>query len=137
MKRLLPLLLLLFVFGCDDDNFNNNNPNIPSYNFSVDLNLSLPGYNSLNYPGNGIYLGGYGARGIFVFYTGSGYVAYDAACPNQPITACSTMQLQGIVAVCPCDDVEYNIYTGQASGQRYPMKPYRVQTGPGYVRVYN
>ncbi len=130
-------MLLVFLFGCDAGSYNNHNPYIPNYNFTVDVNLSLPAYNSLNYPGNGVYIGGYGARGIIVFYTGATYLAYDAACPNQAISSCSTMQINGLNAVCPCDSAEYNLYTGLASGQSYSMKPYRVQTASGYIRVYN
>ncbi|NUY81513.1 hypothetical protein HUK80_11440 [Flavobacterium sp. MAH-1] len=138
MKRFLPLLLIVFLFGCDDSNFNNHNPYIANQHFSVDVNLSLPAYNDLNYPGNAAYVGGTTARGIYVFCISDGnYTAYDAACPNQAASSCSTLQKQGIVAVCPCDDAEYNFYTGRAPGMEYPMKPYRVQYLGGVVRVYN
>jgi nitrite reductase/ring-hydroxylating ferredoxin subunit len=137
MKRFLALLLLPLLFACDDSGFNNNNPYIGNYTFTVDLNLSLPSYSSLTIPGNGVYVGGYGERGLIVFYTGSGYQAYDAACPNQDISSCSTLQIQGITAICSCDDAEYNLYTGQAPGMHYQMKPYRVQVLQGYLRIYN
>ena len=138
MKRFLPLLLLGFLFGCDDDGFNNHNPYIPNYDFSVDINLSLPAYNDLNYAGNAAYIPGVGARGIYVFCISPGsYNAFDAACPNQALSSCSTMTENGISAVCACDDAEYSFYTGQAEGMSYPMKQYRVQVMNGVVRVYN
>lgn len=137
MKRFLALLLLPLLFACDDSGFNNNNPYIDNYRFTVDLNLSLPAYSVLTIPGNGKYIPGYGERGLIVFYTGSGYNAFDAACPNQEVTNCSTMYIDGLNAICQCDGAEYNLYTGQAPEMQYPMKPYRVQTGAGYIRIYN
>jgi nitrite reductase/ring-hydroxylating ferredoxin subunit len=54
---------------------------------------------------------GQGIRGVYVFNTGSGYNAFEAACPNQVLSACSTMTLKGIV-VCSCDNNEYSLFTG-------------------------
>lgn len=137
MKKYILLLLLPFIFSCESDNFNNNNPYIPNYGFSVDINTDLPTYNNLKFAGNGVYIGGYGARGIFVFNTGSGYTAFDAACPNQPISSCSTMSRNGINAVCSCDSASYSLYTGQSPQKEYPMKPYRVEVNGNLLRVYN
>ncbi|MBD3582293.1 Rieske (2Fe-2S) protein [Flavobacterium selenitireducens] len=138
MKRFLILLLMPILFACDDEGFNNHNPYIPNQRFTVDINLSLPSYNDLNFPGNAAYVPGYGARGIYVFCISPGnYNAFDAACPNQELSSCSTMVEQGISAICPCDDAEYSFYSGLAEGQRYRMKPYRVQVANGVIRVYN
>lgn len=126
---------------CSDNKTNNNNPNLPNYTFSVDVDLSLPSYSALAYAGNGTLLTqqGAGVRGVVVFNTGSGFVAYDAACPNQALSACSTMTISGINATCPCDNKKYSLYTGLCSGQQYPMKAYRTEViGNGnVVRVYN
>ena len=138
MKKLLSLTFALLVFmACDDSGFNNRNPFIPNYSFSETINMTLPSYQVLTYPGNAIYYPGGGARGLIVFNTGSGYRAYDAACPNQAMAPCSTLQLNGIEAVCPCDEVAYNLYTGQAPEQEYPMKPYRVSVQGNVLRVFN
>lgn len=138
MKRFLLLLIMPFLFACDDDGFNNHNPYIINQRFTVELNLSLPAYNDLNYPGNAAYVGGTTNRGIYVFCVSPGnYNAFDAACPNQEPSSCSILMEQGISAVCGCDDAEYSFYTGQAEGMRYPMKQYRVQVANGIVRVYN
>ena len=138
MKKYLALLLLIFVFsGCEDGGFNNRNPYIPNYSFSETINTTLPSYQILTYPGNAIYYPGGGARGLIIFNTGSGYRAYDAACPNQEMTNCSTLQIDGINAVCPCDNASYSLYTGQAPELEYPMKPYRVSIQGSVVRVYN
>ncbi|MBU0940477.1 MAG: hypothetical protein KKD36_03460 [Bacteroidetes bacterium] len=137
MKKVLVLLLLLpLLIGCSDNGFNNNNPFLPNYTFTVDLNMSLPAYSNLKFPSNAVYYGGIGVRGIFVFNTGSGYTAFDAACPNQAINSCSTMTLKGITVVCACDDTEYSLFTGQG-GKQYPLKQYRVEANGNILRVYN
>jgi nitrite reductase/ring-hydroxylating ferredoxin subunit len=64
------------------------------------------------------------------------YTAFDAACPNQALTSCTAMTIDGINAVCSCDKVSYNLFTGQG-GQEYPMKQYRVEYSGGVVHVYN
>lgn len=138
MKK-IALLLLLFplLMACEKDHFNNNNPYIPNYSFSEQINTSLPAYSQLQYPGNGIYYGGAGVRGVFVFNTGSGYTVFEATCPNQAMTSCSTMTLNGINAVCPCDNAEYSLFTGQSAGLEYPLKQYRVDINGPVLRIYN
>ncbi|REH00141.1 hypothetical protein [Flavobacterium aquicola] len=138
-KYILLLIISLFFLGCSDNENSNKNPYIPNYTFSVDLNLNLPLYANLKSPGNGIYYSDAGVKGIFVFNTGTGYNAFDAACPNQEISSCSTMTLKGINALCACDSKEYNLFTGQGTtAVTYPMKQYLVQVvSETLVRVYN
>jgi nitrite reductase/ring-hydroxylating ferredoxin subunit len=139
MKYILFTFLLVFM-GCDKDNFNNNNPYLPNYSFAYNINMSLPQYSSLQFPSNAVYVnaGNTGIRGVFVFNTGGGYVAFDAACPNQALTSCSTMTLNGINVICPCDNVSYSLFSGQAQGMQYPMKQYRVEQLDNFnLRVYN
>lgn len=131
------LLLLPLLMACEADKFNNHNPYIDNYSFSVDVNMNLPLYNNLKYAGNGVYVGGAGVRGVWVFFTGSGYNAFDAACPNQPITSCSTMNRNGGTLICACDNASYSLFTGLADGQQYPLKQYRVQVNGDVLRVYN
>lgn len=137
MKKSLLLLLLLPLFmGCSDNGFNNNNPFLPNYSFTVDLNINLPAYSNLKFVSNAVYYSSVGVKGIYVFNTGSGYTAFDAACPNQAISSCSTMTLKGINVVCACDDAEYSLFTGQG-GKQYPLKQYRVEVNGNILRVYN
>ena len=137
-KHILLLIISLFFLGCSDNENSNKNPYIPNRTFSVELNLNLPLYINLKSPGNGIYYSDAGIKGIIVFNTGNGYNAYDAACPNQEISSCSTMTIKGINALCACDSKEYNLFTGQGDGTvTYPMKQYRVEASEGLIRVYN
>lgn len=135
-KHLLILLLLPLLFGCDSGNFNNKNPYIPNYSFSVAINMSLPQYSNLQFPSNAVFVSAQGIN-IIVFNTGSGFNAYDATCPNQSITSCSTMVISGINARCNCDSALYSLFTGQSPGKEYPMKPYRVEVNGSVLRVYN
>ena len=140
MKKYLSLFIIPFLFGCDKESVSNKNPYLPSYSFSLNINLALPQYSNLQFPSNAVYInnGSAGVRGIIVFNTGSGYVAFDAACPNQALSSCSTMTLSGISAICPCDDAIYSLFTGQAAGKEYPMKQYRVeQLNSSSLKVYN
>ncbi|GEL10008.1 Ferredoxin subunit of nitrite reductase or a ring-hydroxylating dioxygenase [Flavobacterium glycines] len=139
MKKIISLsLLCLLFFSCSDNGFKNNNPYIPNYNFSITFDLNYPAYSKLNYASNAVYYAGpeVGPKGIYVFYTGSGYNAFDAACPNQALSSCSTLTLNGINLVCPCDKEEYSLFTGQGKLQ-YPLKQYRVEKIGNILRVYN
>ncbi|MFV8324328.1 Rieske (2Fe-2S) protein [Flavobacterium sp. ZS1P14] len=136
-KYILLFLIIPFFFNCSDNGFDNKNPYLPNYSFTLDINMNLPAYSNLQYPANAIYYSGQGAKGIFVFNTGSGYNAFDAACPNQALSSCSTMTLNGIKVVCPCDNAEYSLFTGQSPGKQYLLKQYRVEVNGNVLRVYN
>ncbi|MFI0491267.1 Rieske (2Fe-2S) protein [Flavobacterium sp.] len=135
-KYFLLLITFPLFFGCSPTNFNNNNPYIPNYGFSLNINMDLPSYSSLLYPSNAVFYAGQGVRGLIIFNTGSGYNAFDGACPNQALGACSTMTIKGINAVCPCDSKEYSLFTGQG-GLQYPLKQYRVEVNGNTLRIYN
>ncbi|MFN3752486.1 hypothetical protein [Flavobacterium sp.] len=139
MKKIIALLLMLpFAFGCDGGSINNRNPNIPNYTVYLEINMNLPGYSSLLFPSNHIVNYSQGARGVVIFNTGSGYVAFDLACPNQDFASCtSAMTISGIEATCDCDDTVYNLFSGQSPGQQYPMKQYRVDINGSTLIVTN
>jgi nitrite reductase/ring-hydroxylating ferredoxin subunit len=137
-KILILLSFFPFLFGCDAGNINYNNPNIPNYPVNLQLNLSLPQYSNLQFPSNHIVDYSQGARGIVVFNTGSGYTAFDLACPNQSYASCtSPMTINGIDAKCVCDNASYSLFSGQSPGKQYPMKPYRVEISGGNLVIYN
>ncbi|MES2241209.1 MAG: hypothetical protein V4497_13220 [Bacteroidota bacterium] len=138
MKKIsLILLVSILLFSCSD-NFNNKNPYLADYTFSTTIDTNLPSYSNLKFVSNAVYIStpGVGVRGIYVFNTGSGYNAFDAACPNQALSSCSTMTLNGINLVCPCDKEEYSLFSGQGT-LKYPLKQYRVEVNGNIIRVYN
>ncbi len=140
MKKILLITLVLVLnMGCDKESASNDNPYLPNYGFNVEINRSLPLYSNLQFPGNAVKvnIGGAGIRGLIVFNSGSGILAFDGACPNQDLSACSTLTLSGIEAICPCDDAHYNLYTGESPGKQYPLKQYRTEVNGNLIRVYN
>jgi nitrite reductase/ring-hydroxylating ferredoxin subunit len=136
-KYFLLFLIAAFLFSCSNSGFDNKNPYLPNYTFTVNINTDLPLYSNLKYPSNGVYYSGVGAQGIIIFNTGSGYNAFDAACPNQTFNTCTRMTIDGINAVCPCDNAQYSLFTGQSSGKQYLMKQYRLEVNGNMLRVYN
>lgn len=137
MKKYFVLLIILsFVAGCDTGTLNNRNPYLPNYPVNEQINLSLPQYSNLQFVSNHVVISA-GVRGIVVFNTGSGYVAFDLACPNQDLSACSSMTISGINAVCPCDNAEYSLFNGQSAGMEYPLKQYRTESAGGYLYITN
>lgn len=138
-KTLLFLLIIPFFIGCDGGSFNNRNPYIPNYNFSIEVNTNLPLYNNLQFPSNAVkvFQANAPGNGIIIFNTGSSYVAFDGSCPNQAISSCSSLTINGIEAVCPCDDAAYSLFTGQSPGLKYPLKQYRTEVSGSVIRVFN
>jgi len=134
MKKYILLVVLVvvaFMSSCDSDNLNNNNRYLPNYNFQVKIDMELALYNKLKFTGNSVLVStaGVGINGVIVTNTGTGYTAFEASCPNQELTACSMLSVNGVMAKCPCDGVEYFLYTGAADKTKvqYGLKPYRIQ----------
>lgn len=137
MKKYFAILIIsILILSCDSGSFNNRNPFLPNYPVNIQINLSLPQYSNLQFASNHVIVSG-GVNGIVVFNTGSGFVAFDLACPNQELSACSTMTISGINATCPCDNAVYSLFSGQSAGLQYPMKQYRTELGGGYLYVTN
>lgn len=142
--KFLPLLLVVLLFSCSkkDDKLNRN-PFLTNPVVSLNLNLNLPEYNPLKFPGNYI-LAPQGIKGIVIYcISESNYVAFDLTDPNHVPNECSRMELNGIIASCPCstDDNEYNIVNfGQHTTEqdtKYPMQQYRAQRNGNNVVVTN
>lgn len=132
---------LIFAFvslllSCSDNNTSNKNPYIPSYSVNLSIDMNLPAYSNLKFVSNGVIIPNYGAKGVIIFNAGSGYNAFDAACPNQALTSCTAMTINGINAVCSCDKSEYSLFTG-LGGKEYPLKQYRVEVIGTVIHVYN
>lgn len=141
MKRLVLLsTVLLLLYSCTESGTRYKNPYLPNYGFSMNINLDLPLYSGLNSPINPIVVTepGTGLTLILMKVSNTDFRAWDASCPNQYPSSCSRMHINGVNAVCSCDDYEYSIFTGTGTQGEYPMKPYRVQIlEPKLIRVYN
>lgn len=137
MKKLILFFsVALLIISCSRDDVRSQNPFLPDYAVNFQINMNLPSYTQLQYPGNAMIIYGYGINGIIVLNTGSGYIAYEATCSNHEILGCSALTLNGIEASCGCDELVYNLYLGIADAP-YPLKPYRVVANGSMLTIYN
>ncbi|MCB0456369.1 MAG: hypothetical protein R2776_05020 [Flavobacteriaceae bacterium] len=144
-KSFIILLISLAMVSCNknnDDGINNNNPYLTPPIVNLTLNLNLPEYNPLRYPGNSIVLSQQGIKGIIVYNVNNDlYTAFDLTDPNHVPNTCSKMTVEGIIATCTCEDHNaYDIVTGQitpAQQNTYPMHQYRISRSGDNITVSN
>ncbi len=141
MKRILLIIpaFLVLLISCDGNSTRYRNPFLPDYNFSRDINTNLPLYSGLNSPINPIVIpdDGSGITLIVMKISDTDYRAWDAHCPNQAPSACSLMDVDGVNAVCSCENYTYSLFSGDGAGA-YAMKPYRISIiGNNLIRIYN
>lgn len=139
MKRYFLFITFILLWSCHKDSAVTVNQYIPEYSFSTIVNTNLPLYSNLQFPSNPVLItnAGAGIKGIIVMKVGtSDYRAFEASCPNQYPSDCTLLTINGINAKCPCDGVEYSLYTGIGAG-KYPLKPYKVEILGASLRVYN
>lgn len=142
MKKLLALLgFTLALVSCSKDNPNYHNPYLPNPTIDMAINLNWPEYSELRHP-NGVHVTHLqGVRGIIIFNTGSGFRAYEAACPNHPITDCSTLTVKrgDIFAKCACPDdgASFNLHIGTALDSKYQLQTYRISQNGNLLYINN
>ncbi len=145
MKNKFILLLIGFVIlSCSkSDDKLDRNPFLTDPLVSLNLNLNLPEYNALKFPGNSV-ITGQGVKGIVVFcISDTQYFAFELSDPNHVPSECSKMEVNGPIATCPCpnDDNEYNIVNfGRHTTEpdaKYPMLQYRAERNGNNVYISN
>jgi len=145
IKRILGITICITLLVCcksDDDN-NGDNPFLIDPLVNINLNLNLPEYNALNFPGGTVLLSPpQGIKGVVIYnINNSEYSAFELSDPNHTPNSCSRMTIEGIVATCPCttDDNSYNIVTGQHSTDQnvFPMLRYRAVRNGNNIQVSN
>ncbi|MGB5821754.1 MAG: hypothetical protein WBG90_19885 [Saonia sp.] len=145
MRLIWGIVLGVLLLSCDSDR-TNRNPFLQEIGFRFELNLNLPLYSPLTNTGNAVYVGntGVGTRGAFVINSGfNQFRVFEASCPNHAPNSCSTMDLNGQTAICPCEDYEYSLFTGQflnrpESGERFfDMLEYRATFSGNTVTISN
>lgn len=151
MRKILLLAGLLIVLACDNNGNGNRNPFLQEVSFSFEMNLNLPQFSPLTTIGNAIYISNpnVGIRGIFVINAGIGvgnntFLAWEASCPNQTPNSCSTMELVGGTnVICPCDNYEYTLFTGQLltepEGEErvFGLLNYQTRVNGNVITVFN
>ena len=141
-KKILFFAFSLLLLSCsNDDDLRNNNPNLINQRVSLQLDLNLPQYNNLQFPGNSFVTYNYGINGIVIFnVNNSVYTAFEMSDPNHPLTDCSTLELNGTEVSCQCNDRnKYTILTGQqvAGVGQYSLKPYRIERRGTLLEISN
>jgi len=144
MKKrfIIPFLILFSCSG--DDNFNSNCNFLFDAGVNLTVNTNLPQFSQLQFPGNGVYVSNQGNSGIWLWrFTSTTLLAWDAADPSRPPSACSTLtDIGGGIVESGCEDAnQYSLLTGQGfDGNSSPctLKPYRVDDlGNGQFLVTN
>ena len=142
-KKVFLILLFVTVLACkSDDEQVNDNPNLFIPVVNLNLNLNLPEYNPLKFPGSSLIINSQGVKGIVIYNVNNDlYTAFDLSDPNHVPSQCSKMTIEGIIATCPCtnDTNSYDIVTGLHTENEtlYPMQQYRAERNGDNVRVYN
>jgi hypothetical protein len=141
MKAFILLFGLLFLTSCESDDNLRRNPNLLNINVNFQVNLSLPQFNDLNFPGNSVYVPDQGNLGLIIVNAGGSYLAWDAADPNHIPSDCSLLEINGLNATSSCDDPpnDYSLITGQplVDGLRFPLFAYRITESGGVLRIFN
>jgi len=142
MKKFLYFIALSLIFtSCSSDDDQRNNPYLVDLNFVFQMDLNLPQYNNLNFPGNSFTQYNYGISGVVIYnLNNSQFMAFELTDPNHVPSSCSMLVVEGIEAFCGCDDGNvYSIVTGQLlEGQgEYTLKPYRVERIGNVLQVSN
>lgn len=145
IKRYILLIIMgLSVISCgnDDNQIIDDNPFLTDPLVNLTLNLNLPQFNPLKFPGNSLIITQQGIRGIVIYNVNNDlYTAFDLSDPNHTPNSCSRMTIEGIIATCPCqnDENSYDIVTGQHQNNQnaYPMQQYFAQRTGDILQVSN
>ncbi len=144
MKKILAFALItILCSSCDSDDDNSNNPNLPSVRFNLEVNLNLPQFNSLEFPGNSevITTDGVGVKGVIIYnIDNSLFSAFELSDPNIPPSSCSALKINGINAESDCgNDNVYEIINGQQlEGEGgFPLLRYQIRKQGNLLLVSN
>lgn len=140
-NKIFIILIICTSFGCSNsDDVRYENPYLADINVNLQIDLDLPEYNNLKFPGNKYTTYNYGIYGVSVYcISPNSYVAFELTDPNHAPQNCSRLTVTGIEAACNCDDNVYNIITGQSTSEQmeFPLKPYRVEKSGNVLLISN
>ena len=140
------IIILLFILtSCSGDDSNNPNCNfLFDAGVNLNVNTNLPQFSQLQFNGNGRYVPNQGNNGVWLWrLTSTTLLAWDAADPGLPPSACSTLvYVSGDVVESDCDNANrYSLSTGlglEGNSSSCTLKPYRVDDlGNGQFLVTN
>ncbi len=135
MKKLLLVASFIILFGCNKNENNINCNFLLNVGVNLTVNLNLPQFNQLLFPGNAVRVEGQGNEGIILYRLNSAtLLAWDGADPNHIPSACSALSIDSSTGTVSCGCPDENVYylaTGTFFGDNPPpctLKPYRVET---------
>ena len=142
MRNLRIPLVVVGAFLLLQSSCEQNNQNIPYVPVNFDLNLNLPSYNSLNYPGEHLILQG-GSKGIVVYrYTTDEFVVLDRHSTFDVTQGCNvTVESDGITLSDDndCSNSKWLILDGTVmqGPATLSLHRYRTNWNPPILQVYN
>jgi len=145
MKKLIVIACFsMLLFGCSNDDSRSDNPNLPSISFNFTVNLDLPQFSQLKFPGNAevVTTGGVGIKGVIIYNINDTlYSAFELSDPNIIPSSCSALQVTGIIASSNCgNDNEYQIasFGQQTSGEGgFPLLAYQIRREGNILVISN
>ena len=142
MRNLRTPLVVVGAFLLLQSSCEQNNQNIPYVPVNFDLNLNLPSYNSLNYPGEHLILQG-GSKGIVVYrYTTDEFVVLDRHSTFDVTQGCNvTVESDGITLSDDndCSNSKWIVLDGSVmqGPATLSLHRYRTNWNPPILHVYN
>ena len=111
MKRVLFYSFFIFsLISCDKDKYE-----FPNANVDIFLFPNTPEFTGLDMPENWVYING-GVNGILIYHNAiEGFIAYDRACPNDPLNSCEQIYVDKDnlnTLSCYCCESQYFIFDG-------------------------
>ncbi|GAA4273470.1 hypothetical protein U6A24_19135 [Aquimarina gracilis] len=145
MKKIVFLICITLILSCSSDD-RQVNPFLPNVSVNFQINLNLPQYDNLGFPG-GIFVErteGRGIKGVIIYNQDDRqFFAYELSDPNvDPNLSCSTLTVEGSRASSNCDGNE-NIYEITSFGQQiqgeggFPLLAYRISKSGNVLTITN
>jgi hypothetical protein len=142
MRKLRISLVIVGAYFLMQSSCEQNNQNIPYVPVNFDINLNLPSYTSLNYPGEHLIVQG-GSKGIIVYrYTMDEFVVLDRHSTFDVTLGCHVgVESDGITLSdeSECSDSKWIILDGSVlqGPATLPLHRYRTSWNPPILHVYN
>ena len=142
MIKLRISLIIIGAYFLMQSSCDQNNQNIPYVPVNFDLNINLPAYTSLNYPGEHLIVQG-GSKGIIVYrYTIDEFVVLDRHSTFDVTLGCKVLvESDGITLSDEneCSESKWLIIDGSVmqGPATLPLHRYRTSWNPPILHVYN
>ena len=142
MIKLRISLIIIGAYFLMQSSCEQNNQNIPYVPVNFDLNINLPAYTSLNYPGEHLIVQG-GSKGIIVYrYTIDEFVVLDRHSTFDVTLGCKVVvESDGITLSDEneCSESKWLIIDGSVmqGPATLPLHRYRTSWNPPILHVYN